>query len=49
MIKSMTGFGKYTGEYPDKTIQVEVRSLNSKNADKNSGFRLFMYTDGIYT
>jgi uncharacterized protein (TIGR00255 family) len=33
MIKSMTGFGKFTGEFPDKTIQVEIRSLNSKNAD----------------
>jgi uncharacterized protein (TIGR00255 family) len=45
MIKSMTGFGKYTGEYPDKTIQVEVRSLNSKNADINlrlsSVYRMF--------
>lgn len=45
MIKSMTGFGKYTGEFPDKTIQVEIRSLNSKNADisirLSSVYRMF--------
>lgn len=33
MIKSMTGFGKFSKEFPDKTISVEIRSLNSKNAD----------------
>ncbi len=33
MIKSMTGFGKATLELPDKTITVEIRSLNSKGAD----------------
>lgn len=33
MIKSMTGFGKFTKEFADKTISVEIRSLNSKNAD----------------
>ncbi|MDZ4665936.1 MAG: YicC/YloC family endoribonuclease [Bacteroidota bacterium] len=33
MIKSMTGFGKFTKEFKDKTITVEVRSLNSKGAD----------------
>lgn len=33
MIRSMTGFGKFTKEYPDKIINVEIRSLNSKNAD----------------
>jgi uncharacterized protein (TIGR00255 family) len=33
MIKSMTGFGKATLELADKTIQVEIRSLNSKGAD----------------
>ncbi len=33
MIKSMTGFGKATLELEDKTIQVEIRSLNSKSAD----------------
>ncbi|MEI6021773.1 MAG: YicC/YloC family endoribonuclease, partial [Bacteroidota bacterium] len=33
MIKSMTGFGKATLELEDKTIQVEIRSLNSKGAD----------------
>lgn len=45
MIKSMTGFGKFSGEYPDKTIQVEIRSLNSKNADisirMSSAYRIF--------
>ncbi|PBQ33587.1 YicC family protein [Sphingobacteriaceae bacterium] len=33
MIKSMTGFGKATAELGDKTITVEIRSLNSKSAD----------------
>lgn len=33
MIKSMTGFGKATLEYNNKTINVEIRSLNSKGAD----------------
>lgn len=33
MIKSMTGFGKATLELEDKTITVEIRSLNSKSAD----------------
>jgi uncharacterized protein (TIGR00255 family) len=35
MIKSMTGFGKASIEYNGKTINVEVRSLNSKGADIN--------------
>lgn len=35
MIKSMTGFGKATLEQEDKTITVEIRSLNSKGADIN--------------
>ncbi|HOZ88360.1 MAG TPA: YicC family protein [Bacteroidia bacterium] len=33
MIKSMTGFGKASMEWNDKTINVEIRSLNSKGAD----------------
>ena len=33
MIRSMTGFGKATLELADKTITVEIRSLNSKSAD----------------
>ena len=33
MIKSMTGFGKASVELSDKTIHVEIRSLNSKGAD----------------
>jgi uncharacterized protein (TIGR00255 family) len=33
MIKSMTGFGKASMELPEKTITVEIRSLNSKGAD----------------
>jgi len=33
MIKSMTGFGKFTKDNTEKSIQVEIRSLNSKNAD----------------
>lgn len=35
MIKSMTGFGKASVEYNGKTINIEVRSLNSKGADIN--------------
>ncbi|MBI2721166.1 MAG: YicC family protein [Bacteroidetes bacterium] len=35
MIKSMTGFGKASLEFNNKTIHVEVRSLNSKGADIN--------------
>ena len=33
MLKSMTGFGKATKEFDDKTINVEIRSLNSKSMD----------------
>lgn len=33
MIKSMTGFGKATGEINNKKITVEIKSLNSKQAD----------------
>lgn len=33
MLKSMTGFGKASKEFADKTISVEIRSLNSKNVD----------------
>lgn len=29
----MTGFGKATKEFSDKTVNVEIRSLNSKNID----------------
>ena len=33
MIKSKTGFGKASQELSDKTINIEIRSLNSKSAD----------------
>lgn len=33
MILSMTGFGQATGEYLDKRIRVEVKSLNGKTSD----------------
>lgn len=33
MIQSMTGFGKATCEYGNKKIVVEIKSLNSKQAD----------------
>jgi uncharacterized protein (TIGR00255 family) len=33
MLKSMTGFGKATKEFNNKTINVEIRSLNSKGMD----------------
>jgi uncharacterized protein (TIGR00255 family) len=35
MLKSMTGFGKATKEFANKTVNVEIRSLNSKNLDLN--------------
>lgn len=33
MIQSMTGFGKYTIELPEKKINIELKSLNSKQLD----------------
>ena len=33
MLKSMTGFGKATKEFSNKSVSVEIRSLNSKNVD----------------
>ena len=33
MIQSMTGYGKATVELPDKKINVEIKSLNSKSMD----------------
>lgn len=33
MLQSMTGYGKATGNFKDKKIVVELRSLNSKNLD----------------
>lgn len=33
MIQSMTGYGKATVELPDKKINVEIKSLNSKALD----------------
>lgn len=33
MIKSMTGYGKASGDYKDKKVTVEVKSLNSKTLD----------------
>lgn len=35
MLKSMTGFGKATQEFENKTVTVEIRSLNSKTIDLN--------------
>lgn len=35
MIKSMTGFGKVQTNYNNKTISIEIKSLNSKQADLN--------------
>ncbi|MEY4596864.1 MAG: hypothetical protein RLZZ506_1284 [Bacteroidota bacterium] len=34
-LQSMTGFGKANGQFQDKKISVEVRSLNSKGLDLN--------------
>lgn len=35
MIVSMTGFGKASVSYANKTIKTEIRTLNSKNLDMN--------------
>ena len=35
MIMSMTGFGKTEAQWEDKSLNIEIRSLNSKNADIN--------------
>lgn len=36
MTQSMTGFGKATVEFPSKKINIEIRSLNSKQLDLNT-------------
>lgn len=36
MIQSMTGFGKSISQLPNKKINVEIKSLNSKNFDLNA-------------
>lgn len=48
MLKSMTGFGKASGQIEDKTVNVEIKSLNSqKGLDLNvklpSKYRAFEY------
>ncbi len=35
MLQSMTGFGKAVGSYKNKTINIEIKSLNSKHLDLN--------------
>ena len=35
MIMSMTGYGKKETQWEDKRITIEIRALNSKNADIN--------------
>jgi len=37
MIRSMTGYGKAMLETPQRKITVEIKSLNSKQADINTG------------
>ena len=36
MIQSMTGFGKATAAFKTKKINVEIKSLNSKNLDPST-------------
>ncbi|MEN9743640.1 MAG: hypothetical protein RLZZ65_1445 [Bacteroidota bacterium] len=38
LLQSMTGFGKANGQFQDKKISVEIRSLNSKGLDLNLKF-----------
>lgn len=33
MVKSMTGYGKYVCELPDKVVTIELKALNSKQID----------------
>jgi uncharacterized protein YicC (UPF0701 family) len=33
MLKSMTGYGKAVTKFQNKTINIEVRSVNSKQLD----------------
>jgi len=35
MVTSMTGFGKTEAQWEDKSLNIEIRSLNSKSADIN--------------
>ena len=37
----MTGFGKASKEFVNKTVNVEIRSLNSKNLDLNLRWNYF--------
>ena len=36
MIQSMTGYGKEVVQLPSKTINIEIKSLNSKGLDLNT-------------
>ena len=36
MTQSMTGYGKHTVSLPNKTITIELKSLNSKQTDINA-------------
>ena len=42
MLLSMTGFGKVSKEFDDKTISVEIKSLNSKQLDLNLRLPYFL-------
>ncbi|MEO8760482.1 MAG: YicC/YloC family endoribonuclease, partial [Bacteroidia bacterium] len=33
MLQSMTGYGKASVDFEDKTITIEIKSLNSKGLD----------------
>ena len=35
MILSMTGYGKSTAQIKNKQVQIEIKTLNSKNIDIN--------------
>jgi len=45
MIRSMTGYGKASGDYKSKTISVEIKSLNSKFFDLNLRLPQHPYKD----
>ena len=46
MIQSMTGYGKAVATYKDKKINVEVKSLNSKQLDLQTRTALPREGDG---
>ena len=47
MISSMTGFGRGCAQTPAKRIKVEIKSLNSKQPEKNKNESFSKFEDYI--